>query len=49
LAGADIIAPSGMMDGFVQAIRAGLDEAGASRYTTSRMPLGSFGLLWSFP
>ncbi|MGB3616431.1 MAG: porphobilinogen synthase [Elainellaceae cyanobacterium] len=27
-AGADIIAPSGMMDGFVQAIRAGLDDAG---------------------
>ena len=27
-AGADIIAPSGMMDGFVQAIRKGLDEAG---------------------
>ena len=27
-AGADIIAPSGMMDGFVSAIRAGLDEAG---------------------
>ena len=27
-AGADIIAPSGMMDGFVQAIRSGLDEAG---------------------
>lgn len=27
-AGADIIAPSGMMDGFVQAIRAGLDENG---------------------
>ncbi|WP_026098503.1 porphobilinogen synthase [Kamptonema formosum] len=27
-AGADIIAPSGMMDGFVGAIRAGLDEAG---------------------
>ncbi len=26
--GADIIAPSGMMDGFVQAIRTGLDEAG---------------------
>lgn len=26
--GADIIAPSGMMDGFVQAIRQGLDEAG---------------------
>ncbi len=27
-AGADIIAPSGMMDGFVQAIRTGLDEGG---------------------
>lgn len=27
-AGADIIAPSNMMDGFVQAIRRGLDEAG---------------------
>jgi porphobilinogen synthase len=27
-AGVDIIAPSGMMDGFVQAIRGGLDEAG---------------------
>ncbi len=27
-AGADIIAPSGMMDGFVTAIRQGLDEAG---------------------
>ncbi len=27
-AGADIIAPSGMMDGFVRAIRAGLDEGG---------------------
>lgn len=27
-AGADIIAPSGMMDGFVRAIREGLDEAG---------------------
>jgi porphobilinogen synthase len=27
-AGADIIAPSGMMDGFVQAIREGLDEGG---------------------
>jgi porphobilinogen synthase len=27
-AGADIIAPSGMMDGFVAAIRAGLDDAG---------------------
>ncbi len=29
-AGADIIAPSGMMDGFVGAIRAGLDAAGFS-------------------
>jgi porphobilinogen synthase len=29
-AGADIIAPSNMMDGFVQAIRAGLDENGFS-------------------
>lgn len=29
-AGADIIAPSNMMDGFVYAIRAGLDEAGYS-------------------
>lgn len=28
MAGADIIAPSGMMDGFVGAIREGLDEAG---------------------
>lgn len=27
-AGADIVAPSGMMDGMVRAIRAGLDEAG---------------------
>ena len=27
-AGADVIAPSNMMDGFVQAIRQGLDEAG---------------------
>ena len=27
-AGADVIAPSGMMDGFVQAIRSGLDQAG---------------------
>lgn len=30
-AGADIIAPSNMMDGFVQAIRAALDEAGFER------------------
>jgi porphobilinogen synthase len=29
-AGADIIAPSGMMDGMVQAIRTGLDQAGFS-------------------
>ena len=27
-AGADIIAPSGMMDGFVEAVRAGLDQSG---------------------
>jgi porphobilinogen synthase len=30
-AGADIVAPSGMMDGMVQAIRAGLDAAGFSQ------------------
>lgn len=30
-AGADIVAPSGMMDGMVQAIRAGLDAAGFAR------------------
>jgi porphobilinogen synthase len=29
-AGADLVAPSGMLDGMVQAIRAGLDEAGFS-------------------
>jgi porphobilinogen synthase len=29
-AGADMVAPSGMLDGMVQAIRAGLDEAGFS-------------------
>jgi porphobilinogen synthase len=29
-AGADMVAPSGMMDGMVQAIRAGLDQAGFS-------------------
>jgi porphobilinogen synthase len=29
-AGADLVAPSGMMDGMVRAIRAGLDEAGFS-------------------
>jgi porphobilinogen synthase len=29
-AGADVVAPSGMMDGMVRAIRAGLDEAGFS-------------------
>lgn len=32
-AGADIIAPSNMMDGFVQAIRQGLDEAGFEHVT----------------
>lgn len=30
-AGADVIAPSGMMDGMVRAIRTGLDQAGYSR------------------
>jgi porphobilinogen synthase len=30
-AGADVIAPSGMMDGMVQAIRRGLDDSGFSR------------------
>ncbi len=30
-AGADVVAPSGMMDGMVQAIRKGLDEAGFER------------------
>src|SRR4051812_16270737 len=30
-AGADVVAPSGMMDGMVRAIRTGLDEAGLSR------------------
>ena len=30
-AGADMVAPSGMMDGMVQAIRRGLDEAGLER------------------
>jgi porphobilinogen synthase len=30
-AGADVVAPSGMMDGMVRSIRAGLDEAGFSR------------------
>ena len=32
-AGADIIAPSNMMDGFVAAIRQGLDEAGFAAYS----------------
>ncbi|MBM7691955.1 porphobilinogen synthase [Peribacillus deserti] len=41
-AGADIIAPSNMMDGFVAAIRAGLDEAG---YTD--IPIMSYAVKYS--
>ena len=41
-AGADIIAPSNMMDGFVQAIRKGLDEAG---YLD--VPIMSYGVKYS--
>lgn len=41
-AGADIIAPSNMMDGFVQAIRAGLDEAG---YTN--VPIMSYAVKYA--
>jgi porphobilinogen synthase len=41
-AGADIIAPSNMMDGFVAAIRAGLDEAGFSD-----LPIMSYGVKYS--
>ncbi|PLT30179.1 porphobilinogen synthase [Peribacillus deserti] len=41
-AGADIIAPSNMMDGFVAAIRAGLDEAG---YTD--IPVMSYAVKYS--
>lgn len=41
-AGADIIAPSNMMDGFVAAIRAGLDEAG---YTN--VPIMSYAVKYA--
>ncbi len=41
-AGADIIAPSGMMDGFVQAIRAGLDDNGFSH-----LPILSYAAKYS--
>lgn len=41
-AGADIIAPSNMMDGFVAAIRAGLDEAGFED-----TPIMSYGVKYS--
>ncbi|RDU36289.1 porphobilinogen synthase [Neobacillus piezotolerans] len=41
-AGADIIAPSNMMDGFVAAIRAGLDEAGFQE-----VPIMSYAVKYS--
>ncbi len=41
-AGADIIAPSNMMDGFVAAIRVGLDEAGFEH-----IPIMSYGVKYS--
>ncbi|KYG58098.1 porphobilinogen synthase [Planococcus maritimus] len=41
-AGADIIAPSNMMDGFVAAIRYGLDEAGFSH-----IPIMSYGVKYA--
>ncbi|MBD8068866.1 porphobilinogen synthase [Bacillus sp. PS06] len=41
-AGADIIAPSNMMDGFVAAIRYGLDEAGFGH-----IPIMSYGVKYS--
>ncbi|MCR8644174.1 porphobilinogen synthase [Paenibacillus sp. N1-5-1-14] len=41
-AGADIIAPSNMMDGFVAAIREGLDEAGLSH-----IPIMSYSVKYS--
>jgi porphobilinogen synthase len=41
-AGADIIAPSNMMDGFVAAIRRGLDEAGFAN-----MPIMSYAVKYS--
>ena len=37
-AGADIIAPSNMMDGYVHAIRTGLDEAGYENTRLWRIP-----------
>ncbi|PWZ98090.1 porphobilinogen synthase, partial [Staphylococcus pseudintermedius] len=41
-AGADIIAPSNMMDGFVAAIRQGLDEAGYYH-----IPIMSYGIKYA--
>lgn len=41
-AGADIIAPSNMMDGFVSEIRQGLDEAGYSQ-----IPIMSYGIKYA--
>ena len=41
-AGADVIAPSGMMDGMVRAIRAGLDDAGFSH-----IPLLSYAVKYA--
>lgn len=41
-AGADLIAPSGMMDGMIAAIRAGLDEAGFSH-----LPIMSYAAKYS--
>lgn len=41
-AGADVIAPSGMMDGMVQAIRAGLDDAGFEH-----LPILSYAVKYS--
>ncbi len=41
-AGADIIAPSGMMDGMIQAIRASLDEAGFER-----LPIMSYAVKYA--
>ena len=41
-AGADIVAPSGMMDGMVGAIRAGLDEAGFSQ-----LPIMSYAVKYA--
>ncbi len=41
-AGADIIAPSNMMDGFVAEIRRGLDEAGYYN-----IPIMSYGVKYA--